>query len=329
MPWSISKIKFYDGRLSLPQIIWDYTYRLYLCSARLWGDFCLQVGAGGRTTETVLVKQPLSHRGSFYTTLSWNFSLKMDEILPDAFIISPCAASAPTASSHEVGFESTALLIAQQQLNDARKLFLASLPTTHDLHKRANATDGTLILIQPEGTPRKAYDPRKIPKPRIRKDKEAATYFLARLWLVKMWNGKWIKALDWEAWDKTRAKMERQFGNYRLVEQPLPSSGLKAQEHGRQEKKRKRGEKCSDAESLTKKARHGKETTDKPVEKGTAFPTLEEVQAVIPCEGIQMEHLLSNFYQPGEAWDRERFCRMLHKIGMVNHITKMFIPNDS
>ena len=254
--------------------------------------------------------------------------MMMEEILPIESSKSPPAASIATAASYEVGFESTARLIAQQQLNDARKIFLASLPTTHDLHKRANDADGTLILIQPNGTPRKAYDIHRIPKPRLRKDKEAATYFLARHWLVNMWNGKWTKSSDWEAWDKAKAKMERQFGNYRLVEQPTPLSASQAREHNRLERKRKRGDKCSGADPSNKKARHKKETIDKPVEKDPAFPTHEEVLAAIPLEGIRMEQLLENFYRPA-AWDRERFCRLLHKIGIVNHFTKMFIPSKS
>ena len=247
----------------------------------------------------------------------------MDEMVPDALLILSPPASPAAATRHEVGFGSTASLIAQQQLNDARKAFLASsnLPATHDFRKRANDADGTLTPTQPDGTPRKAYESHKIPKPRSRKDKEAAGYFLARHRLVKMWNGKWTTDSDLDAWDKTKEKMERQFGNYRLVEQPPPLKGWQAREYERRERNRKRERKNSGCESPSKKRRHEKDRA----EKETPLPTPEEVLAATPLEGIRMELLLGKFYQP-RAWDTERFSSMLHEIGTVNKFTKMFVP---
>jgi hypothetical protein len=247
----------------------------------------------------------------------------MDKTVPDSSSILRPPISSTTATRHEVGFGSTVSLIAQQQLNDARKAFLASptLPATHEFRKRVKETDGTLIPTQPNGTPRKASDLAKILKPRSRKDKESAGYFLARHWLVNLWNGKWTKDSDWDAWDKTREKMEKQFGNYRLVEQPPPLKGWQAREYERRERKRKREKRASGAEPANKKQRHEK---DKP-QKETPFPTPEEVLRVTPLEGIRMELLLGRFYQP-RAWNTERFCSMLHEIGTVNKFTKMFVP---
>lgn len=254
--------------------------------------------------------------------------MRMDEILSESFLKSSLTTSLSTTTHHEVGFESTAPLIAQQQLNDVRKAFLASvsLSDTHDLRRRANAADGTLLLMQPDGTPRKAYEPHNIPKPRARKDKEAATYFLARHRLTNMWNGKWTKNSDWEAWDKVKEKMERQFGNCRLIEQPPPLEARQAVGYRRRERKLKRERKNLRTESPSKKRRCENTSTKRQSERpDISFPTPEDVLAATPLEGIRMELLLRKFWEP-EAWDTDRFCSMLHEIGTVNKYTKMFIP---
>ncbi len=199
---------------------------------------------------------------------------------------------------HEVGFESTALLIAQQQLNDARKIFLASsyLPENHDFRKRVNEADGTLLPIQPDGTPRRPYEHHKIPKPRARKDKEAAIYFLQRQRLVSMWNGKWIKDSDWEAWDKTREKMETQFSAYRLVEKPAMRLWQERQCR-RRERKRKRDRVSADLEPDSKRLCCEDESIEKQTSQAVRpFPTPEEVLSVTPLEGIRMELLLARYY---------------------------------
>lgn len=247
----------------------------------------------------------------------------MNAILSDSLFQKSLPASQTTATRYEVELESTVPLIAQQQLNDARKAFLASpnLPATHEFRRRANDADGTLIPRQPDGTPRKPYDCNKIPKPRSRKDKESAGYFLTRHRLLSLWNGKWTNDSDWDAWDKTREKMEKQFSNYRLVEQPPPLKGWQAREYERGERKRKREKRKSEYNSLSKKTRQEKDQAEKP----TPFPTPEDVLAATPLEGIRMELLLAKFYQPRD-WDTERFCSMLHLIGNVNKFTKMFVP---
>lgn len=233
----------------------------------------------------------------------------------------PC----PPTTRHEVGFESTAALIAQQQLNDARKAFLASatLPANHDFRERANEADGSLLPTQPNGAPRKTYEHNKIPKPRTRTDKEAATYILERHRLVNMWNGKWTNDSDWEAWDRAKEKMEKQFGSYRLVEQPLPVKGQQTKEHRRRDKKRQR-EESSNADIPSKKHCCKKKTRQEEAEiLKLPLLTPEDVLATIPAEGIRMELLLAKFWQP-DAWDTERFCTLLHEIGTVNKFTKMF-----
>jgi hypothetical protein len=247
----------------------------------------------------------------------------MDDLVPDSLLIPSQPVSSATETRHEVGFGSTASLIAQQQLNDARKALLASsnLPAIHDFRKRANDVDGNLTPIQPDGTPRKAYESHKIPKPRSRKDKEAAGYFLARHRLVNMWNGKWTRDSDWDAWDRTKEKMERHFSKYRLIEQPHRPKGWQAREYERRERKRKRERKTSGCGSSSTKRRHEKDKA----EQETPFPTPEEVLAATPLEGIRMELLLGKFYRP-RVWDTERFSSMLHEIGTVNKFTKMFVP---
>ena len=244
------------------------------------------------------------------------------EMQLDSTIATSPRSSLSPSTYYEVSFESSASLIAQQQLNDARKAFLASssLPENHDFRKRANEADGTLLPIQPDGTPRKVYDHHKIPKPRPRKDKEAAAYFLQRHRLVSMWNGKYS---DWEAWDRSREKMEKQFSNYRLVEQPAPRI-WQAQEYQKREKKRKRESEPSEYDSPSKKRcceDDGAMTqTAKPPRQ---FPTPDEVLALTPLEGIRIELLLARFFGC-EGYDTERFCAMLNEIGNVNKYTKMF-----
>lgn len=259
----------------------------------------------------------------FRTALTANIFMIMDERAPDALLMTSPPASPAVVTRHGVGVGSTASLIAQQRLNGSRKAFLTSsnLPATHDFRKRANDVDGTLTPTQPDGTPRKAYESHKIPKPRSRKDKEAAGYFLARHRLVNMWNGKWTRDADWDAWDKTKEKMERQFGNYRLVEQPPPLKGWQAREYERRERKRRRERNTSGCEPPSKKRRHEKDRAGKE----TPFPTPEQVLAATPMEGIRMELLLAKFYQP-QTWDIERFSSMLYEIGTVNKFTKMFVP---
>jgi hypothetical protein len=243
----------------------------------------------------------------------------MNEILPE-FLLEPSpSASLSSTTTHEIGFDSTAAPIAQQQLNDVRKAFLASpnLPANHDFRKRANEADGTLLPKQPNGTPRKAYEPHKIPRPRIRKDKEAATYFLERQRLVNMWNGKWTTDEDWAAWDDAKDKMEKQFSIYRLIEQPVLKR-RKEKEYQKREKKRKRDQESSEVEHGGKKRCLGK--TGRPTR---PFPLPSEVLALTPPEGVRMERLLETFYGC-DGYDTERFCGMLHEIGNLNKYTKMF-----
>jgi hypothetical protein len=242
----------------------------------------------------------------------------MNEMLPE-FLLEPSpTTSLSSITTYEVGFESTTTLIAQQQLNDARKAFLASasLPDNHDFRKRANEADGTLFSRQPNGTPRKAYKPHKIPKPRTRKDKESATYFLERQRLVNMWNGKWTKDEDWAAWDAAKDKIEKQFGIYKLIEQPV-LKGRKEKDYQKREKKRKRDQ-DAEVEPAGKKCCPGKKSTPM-----RPFPLPSEVLALTPPEGIRMERLLEAFYGC-DGYDTERFCGMLHEIGNLDKYTKMF-----
>lgn len=243
----------------------------------------------------------------------------LDEILSQSVLKSSPPTSLSLTMIQRVGIESTASFIAQQQLNNARKAFLApgSLPATHDFRKRANIANGTLLPTQPKGTPRKAYEPSKIPKPRSRKYKEDAVYFLQRQRLVNMWNGKWTKKDDWSAWDASKEKMEKQFCNYRLMEQPV-SKERKEKEYQKREKKRKREQERSEVEPVSKKRCCGKT-----VQARRPFPLPTEVLALTPPDGIRMERLMEAFYKC-EGYDTERFCVMLHRIGNLNKYTKMF-----